>query len=1603
MCLSAPFDVVPAQVSTVCSEIVCVHMCPCAPHLVTHQIRSLWLKFIGRCMPTTSAGLATMWADVEAELAEHFAESGRATESADEASLGAEGQPAFETQAARSRPLVERLQQAWFAAVSWASGGPPAGLGHEQKHGALVALASEPEERHASHLVSRAGVGDLAFRCDAGLSDGVWSLARVLDDARGDHDALLEQDDASKQALEDILRGEGAIISKTAEAARLGVSIMKLDALKYRCAMLSLLCERAEVLRIMQEVCADVISSGGRCICLSWHARYDETPLRFRMVDGQSFAALSNLAESVGVAGAVIPGAFQDSVPHKVLQSETSVSMLVQLGCGTFMHMTFPCVVWLQALDSTKGSCYWRAVQDWEVQCGTIAKHFERTQRLSSTDGDAAVAKAERAFAMKYEGLHLLHVGCQVHLCAGIRKKSMSLDDPLITAVIHTCLALGFSNNMGNFREDLREVLVEMLDYRVGKAPVEFRATQDAWLSTFCGGNDRASELRRAILGTMANGDIRGERFTHFCDGCCKSKEDCEWKLRTWVVAALAGVVPKPFPRSRWTDQEISLNFVGLLEGCNRLFTKTFDRFSRRYQRVAEPRVRPASGLGPLCGSAPGHATEDGHPRDGAGFDVGLGGDAEAQLPNSGPDAPDTSAEGWEQKQQEQSNYRRTVLAWVGGDGPLGRLVVVRVAVEMLRKFTQSLLFLGGDKWEQDQHDIERKAEAARPEEGLPGRSFRVVIAASATVEHQIHEKIQKAWTSASTWEAVPDISRTEQLQSYAFRIGSRMMCLTHELACSNSAYPFRLFLLLSDASFEETVMQERCRWCPWTSQFVQKYSAEGLRCPAALCDLQGTAELLRLDTSQIEALHATLRRGTVALGCQTHSLGFLDASATMVLRKFKRFRTKFYKHFGEAQATLKKDADQAAASLPKRGGGGPWRAFIACFTDEHPEGSPNFHELGKMYAALTDDERDFYERLGEQGTRRHREGEIHPFGMPKVARQRAERRRMVGNAAAALLDARAGLDPESADAFAKGQAEALVSERTSAQVGSAWSKVLMVRTQCALASKVKKAADDHNALAWERFDQSQGKRIRDVVAVAVPSIGDKVHDFRVVPSGGCFASTPIVRLLWEPVRAVHQAAQLAALPATSKLAKRLFPRVHEAWCRLHAKVPSDPAAEVQDKPKASARDVCKLARLCVCKRPQKWRFEAIVKNMRVAFRRAMAMERCKQAILDAKVVVALIGRKEQDCGGAKSGLSLVADQRGARVEKVSFLHLGHLSLKPWAPSWQELHGSGIVVCDLGSLFDAPIALVGTCRCLTTPEAIVELDIKLRWDMVFFKNVESDRLVGDFNAMSICVAPLGAHESHMLWDPFSKRDRKRKQRTWDFDLEVSSGSDGEMQNRGGIDEEAPDWAVALEEIIDEDEGVSSSSSESEASYGGDHGQEEGASEGANPKSDEGMLVAAIEEGQAEVAGAAVAQEEQAMVAAAMVEPSRPPALARALPAAGNLRVCVGLGNSYIAHYERPKQFYAVCLHAGHEKCRLTRTSNPGAQPASGRPLGYLMAWLDAAASYDDAFDHRQRCLPTCGDRRAARSRLHGVSGSGDVFARERPRRQDTDSEPEELA
>ena len=95
---------------------------------------------------------------------------------------------------------------------------------------------------------------------------------------------------------------------------------------------------------------------------------------------------------------------------------------------------------------------------------------------------------------------------------------------------------------------------------------------------------------------------------------------------------------------------------------------------------------------------------------------------------------------------------------------------------------------------------------------------------------------------------------------------------------------------------------------------------------------------------------------------------------------------------------------------------------------------------------------------------------------------------------------------------------------------------------------------------------------------------------------------------------------------------------------------------------------------------------------------------------------------------------------------------------------------------------------------------------------------------------------------------------------------------------------------------------------------------------------------------------------------------------------------------------------AKCKHPGHEACVFTRTVNPNMtanRAGQGRCLGLLTAWCLACSDHADKPSHK-KLKPDRPARIAGRAHLRAQPNSAFYFAQERPRRENEESEPEQV-
>jgi hypothetical protein len=108
----------------------------------------------------------------------------------------------------------------------------------------------------------------------------------------------------------------------------------------------------------------------------------------------------------------------------------------------------------------------------------------------------------------------------------------------------------------------------------------------------------------------------------------------------------------------------------------------------------------------------------------------------------------------------------------------------------------------------------------------------------------------------------------------------------------------------------------------------------------------------------------------------------------------------------------------------------------------------------------------------------------------------------------------------------------------------------------------------------------------------------------------------------------------------------------------------------------------------------------------------------------------------------------------------------------------------------------------------------------------------------------------------------------------------------------------------------------------------------------------------------------------------------------------------------IRYYEKHKRFEATCPRFDHvsggKPCRLTRYSTANKNLAKGRPLGFMLAWLEAGRHMADHHEHiHPLALASLGlaDRIRCRGLINAMPCGPAMLDKERPRRAGEPVEP----
>ena len=400
-------------------------------------------------------------------------------------------------------------------------------------------------------------------------------------------------------------------------------------------------------------------------------------------------------------------------------------------------QLVVPLLAHLRAVQRATGESYHRVFENISPRFGFLEK-FERKVRVSTSDQDAAIEKAEAVRSSKE--CALLRIPCHVHICSAILKKAGKILDMDITGMVQLTLSLNETGAMTSFRKALRDTLARpgKLVVRTGLPP---RAISDAnrqLLDILFEGCDSYEQARRCTIESLANGDWTKDGVIETWVREPVAQQDMVHRLQTAWVTAVCGAAPHVYPRHRWTGAEITMRWVLLLHCRNGILAEVYTGWAGG---LPQPELSdPPEG----CGLAhPPDRRIDAEP---AAAEAAPEGQIDVDGSQDRPaldvmqvnrEAANLSGDPISAYKQEVSSWRRNAIQWLNSDGSASRLLIFRRVQEGQRRLMKEHLVAGGSSWERKQAWKELRA-AIGEKYGYTAREYRIAVAADGRFDMSV-------------------------------------------------------------------------------------------------------------------------------------------------------------------------------------------------------------------------------------------------------------------------------------------------------------------------------------------------------------------------------------------------------------------------------------------------------------------------------------------------------------------------------------------------------------------------------------------------------------------------------------------------------------------------------------------------------------------------------------------------------------------------------------------------------------------------------------------------------------------------------------------------
>jgi len=477
-------------------------------------------------------------------------------------------------------------------------------------------------------------------------------------------------------------------------------------------------------------------------------------------------------------------------------------------------------------------------------------------------------------------------------------------------------------------------------------------------------GQQRKRARQRLVLSKLFNGDLQNsDHIDHWTTDLEPSRELILKAFVDFGVPALLPSKPPLFPRGKWTNSELRIDWFGLIDAHHCLLWPTvrvwLERMGVKVDDPLPTKILDNStiGWGDFFHSG---CLSDLGPDPVQPGPVPLE-DIEAMGPQ--PDLtegqqPATNEQQKDEWLEKRKQWRKRFLSW-GRSVPGPSLVMIRRAISPSVQLTYDLLALVGDKWE-------KREQLKWVDE--QERSYACLEAHRGTLLEPFWAGMEEEFHLLASDSALPSQAYTRRYQTLLFRMLSGIgTAMALHIQTRWQSYPIRLFGLIDGVDDSEAISE-----CPdildqLSTEFYQKYpTPESRNSNEAMAILITIARATTLGIAEIEARHASTRRIATVLATQTHVPNLVEVSASWTCRRNAAMRRsaelfpKTSQQEGDGNLDLKEKTEKTDGRR-----GGAWHAFM----NERLLGkrlADVMPQLRKEWTELTSDQKAYYERVGK-------------------------------------------------------------------------------------------------------------------------------------------------------------------------------------------------------------------------------------------------------------------------------------------------------------------------------------------------------------------------------------------------------------------------------------------------------------------------------------------------------------------------------------------------------------------------------------------------------------------------------------------------------------